>query len=844
MEDRRRLIPDPIAQTIREAVAAARGREVVFALSIGEGGVAETARVVARGRPEVVPAPMGRLEHGDLVVHNHPDGNLEPSRADISVAGELAGVGVGSAIVDNDVEHMYVIVEPTTVPPVRPLDVDALAEVLEPDGPLGTVQEGYEYRPAQVDMLRSVARALNNDVPALLEAGTGVGKSFAYLVPAFAWAAQNQERVVVATATINLQQQLIEKDVPAVKDMLGSEVKAALVKGRGNYLCRIRLEEAVEEDLLFQEPDDELLMIRDWAATSATGAKDDLSFLPKDDVWTRVNSDPDACAASRCRKRDDCFLLKARKSAASAGILIANHHLLFSDLAIRMGGVGYETTAILPPFRRLIFDEAHNVERSATSYFSQTLSKFAVGKALGRLRRSRRGRTLGLLVQLSRLVGNFATPKAVSGGKPSRGLEKTVELIDGARSYADALDGACLAFLGTETALRVAPAGRDAAGRGARMLTAEAVGALSDVNQSLLDIAMTVADVFDDLDEAQLELPVVLELRPVVRRLEAMASLCEAFLRYSEHGDEEGEAKVYWVERVSTSAGEAYCRLTVSPLEIGEVMNEAVLEPYPTVVFTSATLRVAESFSYFESRVGLGVGAGGRRGPESSEGERIEESFPSPFDYKQRVLLAIPSDAPLPESPDYQPFLSRFVGDLLVLSEGRALVLFTSYRMLRETYEAVRPRLDEIGVSTLRQGDDDRGRLLLRFRTDLASVLFATDSFWEGVDTPGDALSLVVMCRLPFRVPTHPIYLARMEAIEARGGNAFMELSLPEAVMRLKQGFGRLMRRGSDKGVVTITDSRVLQKRYGSLFLASLPETQTSFAEAHRLLDDIEAFLY
>ncbi len=832
MEDRKRLISDHIAREMRDAVTEAGGREVVFVLTIGDQGGADSVRVVARGRPEVVPAPIAELEHGDLVVHNHPNGDLEPSEADISVAGELAGVGVGSAIVDNNVERMYVIVEPTTVPPVRSLDVDALAEVLEPDGRLGTVQDGYEYRPAQVDMLRAVVRALNNDVPALLEAGTGVGKSFAYLVPAFAWAAQNRERVVVATATINLQQQLIDKDVPAVRSMLGSDVTAALVKGRGNYLCRIRLEESVEEDLLFEEPDDELLMIRDWAARSSTGAKDDLSFLPKEDVWSRVNSDPDACAASRCRRRDDCFLLKARKAAASAGILVANHHLLFSDLAIRMGGIGYESTAILPPFRRLIFDEAHNVERSATSYFSQTLSKFAAGKALGRLRRTRRGRTLGLLAQLSRLVVGATGPASRRDGGSGKGIEQTVELIDRARGYADLLDAECLAFLGTETALRVAPGGSSVVGRGARGLSAEAARALSDLSQSLLDIAMAVADVFDHLDEAQLELPVVMELRPVIRRLEAMASLCEAFLRFSDHGEEERGEKVYWMEKVATSSGQVYCRLTVSPLEIGEVMHEAVLEPHPTVIFTSATLRVAESFSYFESRVGLG------------EGERIEESFPSPFEYKERVLLAVPSDAPLPEEPGYQDFLSQFVGDLLVLSEGRALVLFTSYRMLRDTYEAVRPRLDEIGVRTLRQGDDDRGRLLLQFRTDLASVLFATDSFWEGVDTPGDALSLVVMCRLPFRVPTHPIYLARMEAIETRGGNAFVELSLPEAVMRLKQGFGRLMRRGSDKGVVTITDSRVLKKRYGSLFLASLPETQMSFREARRVLDDVETFLY
>jgi ATP-dependent DNA helicase DinG len=263
-------------------------------------------------------------------------------------------------------------------------------------------------------------------------------------------------------------------------------------------------------------------------------------------------------------------------------------------------------------------------------------------------------------------------------------------------------------------------------------------------------------------------------------------------------------------------------------------MREAVYEPFDTVVFTSATLTVNRSFQYWKTRIGL-------TGYEGAE--LREELFESPFDFKERVLIGVPSDAPAPESEDYRPFLARFIADALLISEGRALVLFTSYDMLIKTYESVRPAMDKAGISLFRQGDDERSRLLRRFNEDTTSVLFATDSFWEGVDSPGDTLLLVILCRLPFRVPTDPVLVARMEAIRLKGGNPFFDLSLPEAVMKLKQGFGRLMRRTSDRGAVLIPDGRIVTKNYGSIFLSSLPETRRSIKSAAALFEDLENFL-
>ncbi len=797
---------------LREEIEAAGGNEVFAVCRLDEEGLVCEVVVAARGSKTSVPALAPYLERGDVLVHNHPSGLLEPSDADLAVASKVGENGIGSYIVDNALRRVYVVAEPLRPKRSVLLDGQALAAMLDEGGPLAARIPCYEVRSSQIAMLGLVARAFNEDSICVAEAGTGVGKSFAYILPALAWARDNEERVVLSTATITLQEQLFNKDIPAVNAVLDRPVKACLVKGRANYLCRARLAEALEEEgILAEAPESPLGRIAAWAAASPSGAKSDLGFMPEEALWSRVCSEADFCLNLRCPRRDDCFVLAMRKEAAASRVLVVNHHLLFSDLSARLAGAGYENSAVLPPFTRLVLDEAHAMESSATSFFSYELNRFAVFKQLARLYRERRGRRFGSLIQLQALglLGDGA-------------LKSCPDRIKAARAAVAEADEAALAFMGAESTFR---------------LTTEAQGLHSGVLEPLARLERSIQALLEALQDALEGLPEdradeasAYETRAIMRRLSAFASLCSLFARWEERPEQ-----VFWLSRDRSSSREAFVTFYVTPVNVSGMMREAVYAPLRSVICTSATLTAGGSFDYWKSRVGL---------LEDVERPLLEGVFPSPFPYRSRVILGVPEDAPMPTEEGHQAFVNRAIRSILELSGGHALVLFTSYESLRAAYEETRPALEAMGISCMRQGQDDRGRLLRDFKTDPSSVLFATDSFWEGVDAPGEACKVVIIAKLPFRVPTDPVQKARAEAIEKAGGDAFMDMSLPEAVMRLKQGFGRLIRRSSDSGAVVILDPRLLKKRYGRVFLDSLPETRRSFKPLASVLEDLEAFLY
>ena len=709
------------------------------------------------------------------------------------------------------------------------LDADKLAGVLEPGGALSRRFESYEPREAQIDMLRMVAEAFNAGRVAVAEAGTGVGKSFAYLIPAVRWAETARERVVISTATINLQEQLVKKDIPTVLDVMKSPVKAALMKGRGNYLCPVRLAEAKAEATLFDEHDEGLSGLAAWAAETETGDKSDVPFLPAESLWRRVNSDPDTCPGLRCSRRAECFINRARAEAAKAGIIVVNHHLLFSDLAIRAEGFGFEETAVLPPFTRLVIDEAHTVENAATSFFSRSFSRLSIMKQTGRLHRVRRGRTLGLI-------------GAATAYMPSLAAEAPAE-IEKIREQARRLDAAAVALVGRSLSLWLSPALH-----GEADALAPIAPELTELSTRIRSFVSVVNRELKKLDDEKRDEQVPYEIRMAVRRLDAIAEMCREFVVYPEIPDE-----VFWLDASSPASADSVARFNVTPLTIGEVLRDAVYAPLASVVMTSATLTVQDSFKRWAARVGLAPSLvpppaappDDDDDPNATSGiEPVFGIFPSPFPYEENVLIAVPTDAPPPDGPEYAEWLPPFVAEVLTVSEGRGLVLFTSYDMLDRTYATVRPALAAHGITVFRQGEHDRARLLRMFADETSSVLFATDSFWEGVDTPGESLSVVIVCRLPFRVPSDPVHRARSEAVTEAGGNSFYEFSLPDAVMKLKQGFGRLMRRSSDRGIVIITDVRIATKSYGKAFLGSLPPTQRSLKSSAGVLEDVERFLY
>lgn len=798
------LAPAAVA-ALRREIAEAGGREVLAVARMGRDGRATEITVVARGHEQAVLVPGDVSERGDLLIHNHPSGTLSPSDADMAVSSRFAEVGVGSAIVDNAVESIYVVVEPMPPHEAEPLDPEELVASLSAGGAFARSIPGFAARAAQTEMLRAVVTAFNDDGIVAAEAGTGVGKSFAYLVPAVVWATTNRERVVISTATITLQQQLVDRDIPAVAAALALDVRVALVKGRGNYLCWRRLREAGEEAELIDDDDaDWLAPIVAWAETSPTGARNDTPEHLRDDRWNRINSEADTCSAARCPNRERCFVTRARRDAAGAQLIVANHHIVFSDIAVRRAGVGWDGTALLPAYTRLIFDEAHAVERAATSFFSQETSIFAIRRQVQRLLRQRKGRRFGILDRLPAF------------DIPAPAVSAVERLIGELEARVRELNRALVRLVGDDATWRLTVPERAAYDR-------VAAGALEDARVALGELADRLAAMLRQSAPEHRDDPILVELAALARRFAAMESVLADF------ADRDGDGGlVRWLER-RRSGDESWVRIVLTPLQIASILRESLLDRHETIVFASATLAIGDSFAFWGERLGI-----------DPEDARVScGQYPSPFDYRSRVLTAVPADAPDPNAPHFDAYLGRLVEGAVAAARGGALLLFTSFRQLDLIFNAVTPSLEERGYVCLRQGSDDRSRLLDRFRGERSSVLFATDSFWEGVDVPGESLRLVVICRLPFRVPTDPVQIARAEAIERDGGNAFAALSLPQAVMRFKQGFGRLMRRVDDSGAVLVADPRIIRKRYGEAFWASIPETRRAIEATDATIDEI-----
>jgi len=375
-----RRFSDNVRAQMRQAINDADGNEVFFAGTVNEQGIVISVSAAARGSINSVPVNFSSARTAGVLIHNHPSGNLHPSDADLAVASDYSQQGQGFYIINNDVSDVYVVMECVLPAVIKKLDVEQTGFLLSSEGPFAQKSPDYEERPVQIELVKKIAGAFNENKIGVFEAGTGVGKSFAYLIPSMLWASQNKERIVVSTGTINLQQQIIEKDIPSAEKITGVKLKALLVKGRQNYVCLRRLEETGKERDLFNDEQDAFDKIYDWAKTTKTGSKSDLSFMPNESVWSKVNSEADACMGSRCPHRENCFVMKVRKEAADASILVVNHHLLFADIESRLEGVGFEDTAVLPPYRRVVFDEAHGIESAATSFFSSQVNRFRITK--------------------------------------------------------------------------------------------------------------------------------------------------------------------------------------------------------------------------------------------------------------------------------------------------------------------------------------------------------------------------------------------------------------------------------------------------------------------------------
>ncbi len=620
-----------------------------------------------------------------------------------------------------------------------------MKDFFSPDGLLAQKMEGYETRPSQERMAKIVAEALEHRHHAIVEAGTGTGKTLAYLVPAL----MHGQRLMISTGTKALQDQIFYKDIPLLERILDREIRAAYLKGRNNYLCKLKLHTSQKDGLFTPLDADNFSDITAWAGKTETGDRAELDSISDDDeLWSSLDARRDRCLGRGCEEFESCFLTLMRQKALESDIVIVNHHLFFADLAIRDS----EMAQILPDYTAVIFDEAHELEDIATSYFGFHISNYRLQELIF----DARSLSDQVKVQIDR-------PLDTLGRVADHFFGRFLLLRDGRHPLPE-LDN------------------------------------IDPLIDELFELRRFFKKQFDRSVEWEI----------LARRSGEISSELEVF----KNGNPDNY--VSWLDRRGRGVFLEACPIDVAPL-----LRESLFEKVPTCILTSATLTVGGSTAYMQARLGL----------EHVQGE----SLSTEFDFHKQAALYIPSDLPDYRSPEYLGKASGEIRKILQVSGGRAFVLFTSYQQMQACYKILAPLLP---YPTLLQGKTSRSRLLDEFRNGKHAVLFATSSFWQGIDVKGDALSCVIVDKLPFQVPSDPLVKARIRQVETAGGNAFANYQVPAAILRLKQGFGRLIRSRTDCGILAILDSRLRTQGYGKLFLASLPD----YSIVDRV-DELEDFL-
>ena len=808
-------------QTIKEYLIENDNKSIIFKATFDENEVIQEPFFLSLYKKKTFEETLTKVKRDEVVIRITKPNQLYPNDLELELSEELFNRrNIAYCLLSSDLDDFYFIqdIDRTNL---EKIDIE---NYFSEDGILVNEIKGFEHRHEQEEMAKNIQKAINDNRKIIVEAGTGTGKTLAYLIPAIKWAIANKKKVIIATNTINLQEQLLLKDIPLAKSVIKDEFSYALVKGRTNYLCKrlfteLSLGKSVDIETFSMEAREQIEYILKWGNKTKTGDKAELPFEVYPDVWELVQSTTELCLGKKCPFRKECFHMKTRMKKMEADILISNHHVFFSDLNVRAETDFDSEYLILPRYDMVIFDEAHNIESVARSYFSVEVSKISFTRLLHRIyqKKSKKKKEKSALTRVEETIDEKYLEKTGDYLELLKNMKLEIYIL---QTIGDEYFDEIRKMFETNTEAPIRKSLNNFEMTKSNFL--ENLRAKKEFFQAKLAEFLNLMMAFNNvIDEEKDKNPEVINFN---NHLKIFKKYIDSFKFINNFSDDD---YVYWLDINSKRTNVV---LTATPLNIAQKLSSVLFENLNRLVFASATIMANGNFEYFKKSLGL------------DEEECMECFIESPFDYENQMSVYIPAD--IQDSENLNAFItdaSKFILDILKKTKGKAFILFTSYTMLNQIYYSLVNKLKNSNFEIFLHGEKPRSQLIKEFKEAKNPVLFGTTSFWEGVDVQGENLSNVIITKLPFLVPTDPIVSAISKKIEESGGNSFSDFQLPEAIIKFKQGVGRLIRKKTDRGNVFILDSRVIKKKYGSAFIKALPSQKNiKILEKDDIIKEIE----
>lgn len=808
-------------QTIKKYLEEHNNKSMIFKATFDEDEKIQKPFFLSLYKKKSFEETLTKVGKNEVIIRTTKPNQLYPSDMELELSEELyTRRNIAYCLLSSDLDDFYFVQDIDRIF-LEEIDIE---NYFAKDGILAKEIKGFEYREEQEEMAQYIQDAINEDRKIIVEAGTGTGKTLAYLIPSIKWAVTNKKKVIIATNTINLQEQLLLKDIPLAKSIIKDEFSYVLVKGRNNYVCKrlfneLALGKSIDIETFSMEAREQIEYILKWGNKTKTGDKAELPFEVYPDVWELVQSTTELCLGKKCPYRKECFYMKTRMEKMEADILISNHHVFFADLNVRAETDFDSEYLILPRYDMVIFDEAHNVESVARSYFSVEVSKISFTRLLNRIyqKKNKRKKEKSALIRVEDTIDE----KDLEDGQQYIYLLNTLkEEISILQNIGDEYFDEIRKIYETNTEAPIKKSLNNFEMTKSRFL--ENLREKKDIFQSKLADFLNLMMSFNNvIDEEKDKNPEVINFN---NHLKMFKAYIDSFKFINSFEDDN---YIYWLDINSKRTNVI---LTATPLNIAQKLSTVLFDNLDRLVFASATIVVNGNFDYFKKSLGL------------DEEDCIEAIIKSPFDYDEQMSVYIPSD--IQDSENINAFVSdasKFILNILLKTNGKAFILFTSYTMLNQIYYSISKKLKDKGFEVFLHGDKPRSQIIKEFKEAENPILFGTTSFWEGVDVQGENLSNVIITKLPFLVPTDPVVSAISKKIEEDGGNSFMDFQLPEAIIKFKQGVGRLIRKKTDSGNIFILDNRILKKRYGSLFINALPSQKNiKILEKDDIIEEIE----